>query len=123
MQLHARAAVETAELLHDALIGFRMFFDEAQEIIAAEERNLAWMQRLGRNCGRRETAWWGFIIAVKSDPARATMAKRMGADVVVDYSRTSRPVTRSGGKIFLPRAIPTAFSGTPRQQKHVSASL
>lgn len=30
----------------------------------------------------------GFIIAVESDPARAAMAKRMGADVVVDYSKS-----------------------------------
>jgi alcohol dehydrogenase len=30
----------------------------------------------------------GFIIAVESDPARAAMAKRMGADVVVDHTRT-----------------------------------
>jgi len=30
----------------------------------------------------------GFIIAVESDPVRAAMAKRMGADVVVDHSKT-----------------------------------
>src|SRR5215471_4528140 len=30
----------------------------------------------------------GFIIAVESDPVRATMAKRMGADVIVDHSKT-----------------------------------
>ncbi len=30
----------------------------------------------------------GFIIAVESDPVRAAMAKRMGADVVVDHTRT-----------------------------------
>ncbi len=29
----------------------------------------------------------GFIIAVESDPVRAEMAKRMGADVVVDHTR------------------------------------
>src|SRR5215472_14536615 len=29
----------------------------------------------------------GFIIAVESDPVRAAMAKRMGADVVVDHSK------------------------------------
>jgi alcohol dehydrogenase len=31
----------------------------------------------------------GFIIAVESDPMRAAMAKRMGADVVVDHSKTN----------------------------------
>jgi 2-desacetyl-2-hydroxyethyl bacteriochlorophyllide A dehydrogenase len=30
----------------------------------------------------------GFIIAVESDPVRAAMAKKMGADVVVDHTRT-----------------------------------
>src|SRR5450432_2457779 len=30
----------------------------------------------------------GFIIAVESDPVRAEMAKRMGADVVVDHTKT-----------------------------------
>jgi threonine dehydrogenase-like Zn-dependent dehydrogenase len=30
----------------------------------------------------------GLIIAVESDPVRAAMAKRMGADVVVDHTRT-----------------------------------
>lgn len=30
----------------------------------------------------------GFIIAVESDPVRAAMAKRMGADVIVDHTRT-----------------------------------
>ena len=30
----------------------------------------------------------GFIIAVESDPVRAAMAKRMGADVVVDHTKT-----------------------------------
>jgi alcohol dehydrogenase len=30
----------------------------------------------------------GFIIAVESDPVRASMAKRMGADIVVDYTKT-----------------------------------
>jgi len=30
----------------------------------------------------------GFIIAAESDPVRAAMAKRMGADVVVDHSKT-----------------------------------
>lgn len=30
----------------------------------------------------------GFIIAVESDPVRAEMGKRMGADVVVDYTKT-----------------------------------
>ncbi|MGA7625402.1 MAG: NAD(P)-dependent alcohol dehydrogenase [Candidatus Acidiferrales bacterium] len=30
----------------------------------------------------------GFIIAVESDPVREAMAKRMGADVVVDHTRT-----------------------------------
>ena len=30
----------------------------------------------------------GFIIAVESDPVRAAMAKRMGADVVVDHTQT-----------------------------------
>lgn len=30
----------------------------------------------------------GFIIAVESDPARAAMAKRMGADMVVDHSKS-----------------------------------
>lgn len=32
----------------------------------------------------------GFIIAVESDPVRAAMAKRMGADVVVDHTKTDR---------------------------------
>jgi alcohol dehydrogenase len=30
----------------------------------------------------------GFIIAVESDPVRAAMAKRMGADVVIDHTKT-----------------------------------
>jgi alcohol dehydrogenase len=30
----------------------------------------------------------GFIIAVESDPVRAAMARRMGADVVVDHTKT-----------------------------------
>src|SRR5215813_9447627 len=30
----------------------------------------------------------GFIIAVESDPVRAAMAKQMGADIVVDHSKT-----------------------------------
>jgi len=30
----------------------------------------------------------GFIIAVESHPVRAAMAQRMGADVVVDHSKT-----------------------------------
>jgi alcohol dehydrogenase len=43
----------------------------------------------------------GFIIAVESDPVRSAMAKRMGADVVVDYTKTN-PVEEirrmTGGK-------------------------
>ena len=31
----------------------------------------------------------GFIIAVESDPVRSAMAKRMGADVVIDYTKTN----------------------------------
>jgi alcohol dehydrogenase len=31
----------------------------------------------------------GFIIAVESDPVRSAMAKRMGADVVVDHTKTN----------------------------------